>query len=177
MYIYMHTYWMFPHLQPKPWVLHCCLFSWRKVYNDIKFYNWKKKNFFPRLSKHITLWPGTLIVSHKISSFAQLPEECCEVFGLLPKPCLSKEVSLKPERRLDPENSSRIFGHPEMVMENYNTDVDTGSFFCCPKPWSHKTKSEGGELKGSCGQWERKAALWAAGRDRSSRSRPQRTTS
>lgn len=95
----------------------------------------KKQNLFPpQLSKHITIWPGTLIVSHKISSFAQLPEECCEVFGLLPKPCLSKVVSLKPERCLDPKNSSRIFGHPEMVMENYNTDVDTESFFCCPKP-------------------------------------------
>ena len=94
----------------------------------------EKKNFPPRLSKHITIWPGTLIVSHKISSFAQFPEECCEVSGLLPKPCLSKEINLKLERHLDPENSSHVFGHPEMVMENYNTDVDIGSFFCCPKP-------------------------------------------
>lgn len=140
MNIYMHTYWMLFHFQP--WVLPCCLFSWRKVYNDIKLYIWKKKKklFPPRLSKHITIWPGTLIVSHKISSFAQFPEECCEVSGLLPKPCLSKEISLKPERHLDPENSSRIFGHPETVMENYNTDVDIGSFFCCPKPMKPQNK-------------------------------------
>jgi hypothetical protein len=53
---------------------------------------------------------------------------------------LSKEVSIKPKRLFDPEKSSHVFGHSEIVMENYNTDVSIRSLFCCPM--LHKAREQ-----------------------------------
>lgn len=117
-----------------------CPVSWGKGYNYIKVYN---LNHFPQGSANTLLFGHELwlFLTDKISSFAQFPKECCEAFGLLLKPCLSKEVSMKPEKISDPAKSSHVFSHSEIVMENYNTDVNIGSFFWHPMPTKQQNKT------------------------------------
>lgn len=92
------------------------------------------------------LW---LFLTDKISTFAQLPKECYEAFRLLPKPCLSKEVRMKPKRRFGPNHSGHVFSHSALIVENQSTDVTIGCLLCCPRPrkLQDKTGRRRGKLK------------------------------